>query len=302
MKKLFLLKHNYSVVRLRTFAVCFLVFLSSLLSSAKGFSQNSNTKLELTSFDVATWIEIAPLSPRSSEMLCAASGIGGEWSVSSKNSEVQVRPLQEKQTDLLPFDLPKKSSFLGRRTAVAINDGYLVGFDAGEWGGGLWWFSENGSKNYRISKEHVKNIFDVHGAVLVISGIAHGIKNTGKITQLVNHSNIWTIEKTIDLGSAPMTALHDDKGTVFIITTKGLLRYYSDKVEILHLTNYALLYPNSLAIGTDGTVFVGMRFAVAKLVPRQGEYLETWLVQPKCASFERIDGKCGCTPAVGFQK
>ena len=39
----------------------------------------------------------------------------------------------------------------GDRHVLGVADGWLVGFNAGEFGGGLWWFSFDGKRSKRIS-------------------------------------------------------------------------------------------------------------------------------------------------------
>jgi len=38
---------------------------------------------------------------------------------------------------------------------LEVEDGYLVGFHGGEFGGDLYWFSKNGQKKYKISGDNI---------------------------------------------------------------------------------------------------------------------------------------------------
>jgi hypothetical protein len=56
-----------------------------------------------------------------------------------------------------------------------------------------------------------------------------------------------------------------------------------------------MLYPNSIVSTADGTIYAGMRFFVARLVPHSGKYAEGWLVPSGCAKFHIHDFDCICT-------
>ncbi|HEX7837136.1 MAG TPA: hypothetical protein VF469_06710 [Kofleriaceae bacterium] len=57
---------------------------------------------------------------------------------------------------------------------LAVADGFLVGTDAGEWGGALQWFSKDGARHAQIADANVRSLV-VLGAdeVLVLEGLNH---------------------------------------------------------------------------------------------------------------------------------
>ncbi|MDM8544833.1 hypothetical protein QUF90_27515 [Desulfococcaceae bacterium HSG9] len=54
-----------------------------------------------------------------------------------------------------------------------VGDGWLVGHDAGEWGGSLWWFSLSGIRRYRISVVNgpVTEFIKIENKMFVITGL-----------------------------------------------------------------------------------------------------------------------------------
>ena len=62
------------------------------------------------------------------------------------------------------------------------------------------------------------------------------------------------------------------------------------------------VYPNSIAEDRTGTIYLGMRSAVARLSPRSGGFFEDWLVPSNCTQ-RQIDPsvpfalECRCIPA-----
>lgn len=73
-----------------------------------------------------------------------------EWVVSKSRNRViikkRVSNLPEQPTLTFDIERPKGAYapyLIGLRYIARVNDGWLVGFNAGEWGGALWWFSPN---------------------------------------------------------------------------------------------------------------------------------------------------------------
>jgi hypothetical protein len=83
------------------------------------------------------------------------------------------------------------------------------------------------------------------------------------------------------VGRETMVAVKRTDGSLLIVTTDRLLKVVpSDKtVEVLHKAAFwGGLYPNSLAVTSGGTIYLGMRHGVAKLEKKGGEYKVVWLL------------------------
>jgi hypothetical protein len=50
---------------------------------------------------------------------------------------------------------------------------------------------------------------------------------------------------------------------------------------------WAGLYPNSIVVDASGTVYIGMRFGVAKLTSASDKWIVAWLVPNKAADAGR---------------
>jgi hypothetical protein len=74
------------------------------------------------------------------------------WSVSLDGGVPRTEQLITREhVDPLPFAYAEGRDRQGSRYVARVTDGWLVGFDAGEFGGGLWWFSErDGHESRRI--------------------------------------------------------------------------------------------------------------------------------------------------------
>ncbi len=214
------------------------------------------------------WVAYPKPSDDSDALRCAKYSMR-EWRVVLNGEHLQIRlDTKRDHQDALPSGITSRNVAVGSkadRHIIRVDDGWLVGMDVGEFGGGLWWFSANGRHSKKLSDENV-----------------HGLANTSRGV-------------LADLGSAPEAFVVESPDTVIIMTTMGLVRVRtSGKVEELFKTNYELLYPNSMTLSASGVIHVGMRLFVTRLTPTGDGYKEEWFVQPDCAKFAIRDLDCIC--------
>ena len=55
----------------------------------------------------------------------------------------------------------------------AYAHGWVLAYDGGEWGGGLWLTNDDGSLTKRIVSDNVRAVVPIDGGILVLSGLAH---------------------------------------------------------------------------------------------------------------------------------
>src|SRR5690606_35197051 len=128
----------------------------------------------------------------------------------------------------LPFkiipNIDDKYAFVGIQVNLKIENGWLVGFDKGEWGGNLFWFNEKGSQYEKITSGNIKNIFEINGKIYVTEGLAHLSMSDGQIFQIERENNKWIIEKKVDLQTAPYATTLTKDNEFLIVTSKSLLK------------------------------------------------------------------------------
>ena len=74
-----------------------------------------------------------------------------EWEVLELRDRASARRINNRDKSAgtsFTFEIPAERSFAGHRTAIRVEDGWLIGFNAGESGGSLWWFSKDGKDRY----------------------------------------------------------------------------------------------------------------------------------------------------------
>ena len=156
---------------------------------------------------------------------------------------------------------------------------WLIGFDAGEFGGGLWWASPDGRRTKMLTRENVQAFVRRHDDVLVFTGLSHMGYDRGAAYLFRSTDNDGEITRIADLDSAPYAALPESDGSVLIALSDGVVTLRPDGhvVRLYEQEEMPILYPNSIVGEESDTIFVGMRFYVLRLRrSADGVYESTW--------------------------
>ena len=88
--------------------------------------------------------------------------------MSLQDGSVQISGLSDEEPEKisLPQFLKLSKEMIGSRSLLRTADGWLVGFDAGEFGGGLWWFNNEGDDNRKLLSENMHSILQTTNGVL----------------------------------------------------------------------------------------------------------------------------------------
>ena len=244
------------------------------------------------------WV-LYPSPEADSPALLCANHSRREWKVSLKNEGIEISPFSEGIEEPLPFKIqPKKAiaGLAGDRRVKHVSDGWLVGFDAGEFGGALWWFSVDGLKRKKLAEENVVGFVDSSLGVLVLIGLAHMGIDEGKVLRVgEGNEGERQVDVLADLKEAPRTFAIESPNSILVLTTNRLVRVLTTgKMEELLSTKYGLLYPNSMTLSKTGAIHVGMRHFVTRLTPMNGSYKEEWFVPVDCQRFRLREYDCLC--------
>jgi hypothetical protein len=184
----------------------------------------------------------------------------------------------------LPFEIKEGTAaegLKGRRFNVKVDDGWIVSFDGGEWGAGLWWFSPDGGRRYKISsKDGINGFFRTEAGLLALEGSSHGMSR-GRIIRIGRGADgRWTSKVFSPLPEEPFAAVKDADGSLIVATHDRLLRVHpaTRKVDVMIRDAFWTgLSPNSMIIA-QGAVFIGMQHGVAKVEKKGKAYRAYWLV------------------------
>jgi hypothetical protein len=228
--------------------------------------------------DVANWVEVPVPKTGTAQREAFADAVGNSrhaWAVSARLGRVVVKERVWGFTGPKPpFPLLAPAvSFLVRehaRCAERVEDGWLVAYNGGEWGGALWWFSPDGKRGRKVSSHRVNQFVRTKDGLFAVEGLAHGVADFGSVVRLAKRKGDWKATTFATLPACGWAAAALPDGTVFVAAGRGLVRVTrAGKVEALvGDTDWWSFYPNSLAVGPDGTVYLGMRGVVAAYDPR----------------------------------
>ncbi|EZH75902.1 hypothetical protein ATO12_03675 [Aquimarina atlantica] len=166
-----------------------------------------------------------------------------------------------------------------RQINVKVSNGYLVGFDTGEFGGSLYWFDNNGIEKYKICSGRIKNIHKFNESYLVTEGLGHLNTNRGQIFEIKLKGEKWVAEKYLELGNVPFASIMiKSKSDLLVLTSKKLLKVTSNKkiIEIIPDGFWGGLYPNS-GLLKDEIAYFGMRNGILKFDINTGK--ANWLTE-----------------------
>jgi hypothetical protein len=157
--------------------------------------------------------------------------------------------------------------------------GYLVGFNRGEWGGALLWYTPTGRLKGKLSDENVVELLPGEHSTIVLLGLAHLGGDYGSAVEIIETADEFKATRSVEFGSAPRAAVRTTPTTVLVVTHNGLVELNTDfSVTNLLVSKWGSLYPTSVTVAQDGTIYVGMRGVVAEVKRVENGYVEEWLL------------------------
>ena len=190
-----------------------------------------------------------------------------EWRVFVQDGEPQAQLKSE-----MPAVRPRRPDFTPRAdglglapNVIEVADGWLVGFNQGEFGAALYWFSRDGENRYKVSAHQVVGFFPrADGSVDAPEGLAHLGLSRGTLIRVVRleADGRWQAETLQALPGAPYAGVRCRDGSLLLVLASALVRIDVDgrSTTLLGDVPWSGLYPNSCVLSPDERqLFVGMR-------------------------------------------
>jgi hypothetical protein len=196
--------------------------------------------------------------------------------------------------------MPGRTVDAGLQSATHFGNAWLVAYDAGEWGGGLWLTNEDGSETKQILAENVHAVVPVDDGILVLSGLSHLGIDVGNAFIFSRPDGLSiSVRENLRLNGAPRAFVKEPDGSVLFVTTNGLCRITKSGV-LQNLVTFPewtrFQYANSMVIASDASIFVGMRMVVLRLSAISDGYSQEWLLPTECRRFSLKQTDCICNP------
>ncbi|HTE19585.1 MAG TPA: hypothetical protein VK689_14550, partial [Armatimonadota bacterium] len=119
------------------------------------------------------------------------------------------------QSSPAPFLVRRLEGRWGAARFLRVPDGWLAGFDAGEFGGSLWWFSPDGKREHQISEHQVRGFFHTNTGILATAGLSHENVSEGQVLRIRRGSKgRWIATPLVNLGHRPEAAMLENKRTL----------------------------------------------------------------------------------------
>ena len=163
-----------------------------------------------------------------------------------------------------PKFTPKTGRFQGGASFAAVDDGWLVAFNEGEFGAALYWFSRDGKRNYKISDHHIVDFFSLADGLHAIAGLAHLSMSEGTIIRIARPQPKarWHASTVTKLPFAPYAISVRRDGTMLVTLSHSLVSIGDDRkiATLLPDAPWGGLYPNSSVLSSDQQkLYIGMR-------------------------------------------
>lgn len=176
-----------------------------------------------------------------------------------------------------PTGFKQEMNMSGSKSVIEVSDGYLVGFDHGEFGGGLYWFSKNGSQTYQISDFHVKQFSKAKDKIYAIAGIEHMGSDMGNLMSISLLNDKWMVNNSVKLPNDPKAIGIDSADNIVIVTSSAVLSVGKmDKIIVLNTyPKWKPIIFQSVLIIKNNIAYIGMDQGIYKLdlISRTAEWL-----------------------------
>jgi len=196
-----------------------------------------------------------------------------EWRVYLDGGQVRAALMSDiRSVQTPPAFSPRVGDyqFTDLDTYLRTDDGWLISFRRGEWGGALYWFSPDGGTNRYIGELQVNQFLRLHDHILAVEGLSHMGESNGSLIELSRStdSKEWNYKTVKRLPQTPYVFVPLDDGGLLIVLLSSVVSLAPDgELDTIMMLNYwAGENANSLALLPNGEkAYLGGRYYVAEL-------------------------------------
>lgn len=163
---------------------------------------------------------------------------------------------------------------------LKIDDGWIIGFDRGEWSGFLYWFSENGQKHQRIINRNIVSLHLIDNEIFAFEGLLHMQDNGGSFFKVKKENSKWITEEVLKLKESPLAVSKYNEKDFLVATNTSFIQIMKSKNEykikpIIENGFWSYgVYPYSI-LTDKSDIYIGMRAGILKINQKDTEMI-TW--------------------------
>ena len=200
---------------------------------------------------------------------------------------VRPDPRERVIGDPLPADFKDMTNRRGSLAILKVDDGWIIGWDYGEFGGDVTWYAPGGRSKYEISQEHIGGYLKTGGEIFGLEGLDHGDPR-GAIVRLRKDpaDGKWKSEPFVTLPSAAAVGTLDRDGSMIVVTYACIIRIpLQGRIDVIKDVVSYDRAPTSVVLSDDDRLYVGVYGGVVELA--------SWRSVPKVTYYARSVSPAG---------
>ena len=245
--------------------------------------------------DAGEWSVFSSGTPSKEKIECSGFS-SSNWRVEKEIGGIQITKSLSRDLSIenLPFRFNSKNISSHQRVSAISKAGefWLLGLDGGEWGGGLWWVSPDGGQGQLLDM-NVRSILETKNGPLVFVGLNHENKKSGEVFLVRPDKTGLIVASIAKLKGVPSASILTLDKEVLMISENNLIQMTLDG-KMRKIAKLPLYYPNSMAQDNDGSIWIGGRHFVVRIICQNGGMKEEWYVPDNCKDFKMKEGRCVC--------
>lgn len=161
--------------------------------------------------------------------------------------------------------------------ALELADGFLVGTDAGEWGGRLDFLTRDGNLLATLVDTNTQGVVRIADHIISLHGINHLRERTGSLRFWTRADRQFVLAGEHPLDGGP-TCFTVSGNLLWVLTSNGLWKVDGDNVSRVDAVEVVPFNPTSLVVDRTGDIWAGMQHFILHFKRRgDGRFDEEWL-------------------------
>jgi hypothetical protein len=189
----------------------------------------------------------------------------------------------------IPFDAGPAFRTRARWVSLQLDEGWLVGRDKGEWGGGLWWFRLDDPAPVKVLEGNVSYLgISSFGPYAIVEVPTVTDESMTLAAMRRDDRGDWVVARHYEFKGQALSLLDRGDEGVYLLSRLALLRWNGEAMRSV-LSGLEAIYdldPHWLAVG-DEDISVSMR--MLRLTAAKDGTQPRWFVTPQCSTFQMTE-------------